>query len=324
MINYVSFKDFGKERVNKLAELWNNELGFIFPITPELLYRNTYGTLGFMAEHSFVALCNNEPVGYIINKIWQNELNKENYEGIGWISLIYVKKDKRCLGIGSELLSLSFTTFKDLGVYKIQLGKDYQNFFPGLPKDFKEHLSWFKKRGFKSLYETNDLIHYVSEKDNWQFKPFKNDLNYTIRFTTNDDIPSLIQFMKNNFPGRWLVELLDYLDDNSNKNEFIVCVNKDNNVCGFCRIGQPTTPTNKIGFSLTWRARFEKLGGIGPLGVDSNYRKQNIAYNLLVYALNYLKSINCSEIIIDWTNLITFYRQFGFEVWKSYYYIENI
>lgn len=323
MFTYVSFNEFGKERIKKLAEIWNNEFGFIFPITPELLYRNTYGTFGFMAEHSFIVLEENNPVGYVINKVWQNTEYSENYEGIGWISLIYVQRDKRCLGIGSELLKLSLDTFKSLGIQRVQLGKDYQNFFPGLPKDFKEHLGWFQKRGFESPGETNDLIHYVSNVDKFQFKPYKDGKNYEIRFMNKNDCASLVSFMRKNFPGRWVIELLDYLDHNDNLKEFLICLDEGNNICGFCRVGHPTTPTNKIGFSLTWRDRFKKLGGIGPLGVDSEYRKNNIAYNLIIYALNYLKEEGCTEMIIDWTNILSFYRQFGFEIWKTYYYIER-
>lgn len=323
MINFISFSNFGKERVLNVINLWNQEFDFLYPITPELLLRNTYGTQGFKAEYSYLAIEDDEIIGFVINKIWQNDFYIEKYENVGWISLIYVKPNKRKKGIGSELLNLSLTAFKSLGIKKVQLGSDYQNFFPGLPKDFKEMLSWFTKRGFVSPGETNDLIHYVKKTDEFKFKEYKDNKNYQIRFMTIDDVSNVISFMKENFNGRWLLELNDYLDNNYLANNFIIAVDEENHVCGFVRVGDNNTPTSKIGFSQTHRARFKNLGGIGPLGVKSTSRKNNIAYNLLVFALNYLISINCSEIIIDWTNLMSFYRQFKFEIWKTYYYLYN-
>ncbi len=322
MINYVSFKEFGKERVLNVINIWNAEFGFIYPITPELLLRNTYGTKGFKAEYSYIALDDNEIIGFVINKIWQNEFHIEKYENVGWISLIYVKRNKRNNGIGSELLRQSLTAFKSLGIKNACLGSDYQNFFPGLPKDFKEMLPFFTKRGFVSRGETNDLIHYVKQTDEFIPKPFNDNKHYQIRFMTEEDRPEIIKFMEDNFNGRWLLELLDYLK-NPIKKEFIVAVNEQNHICGFVRVGEKNTSTSNIGFSLTYRARFKNLGGIGPLGVESTSRKNNVAYNLLVFALNYLISMNCSEIIIDWTNLMGFYRQFNFEIWKTYYYLNK-
>jgi ABC-type transport system involved in multi-copper enzyme maturation permease subunit len=79
-----------KVKVLKLHSLWNDELGFIFPISEELMQRNTYNTLGFLEEHSYVALYENEPIGFVINKIWLHDYHIENNLNTGWISLIYV------------------------------------------------------------------------------------------------------------------------------------------------------------------------------------------------------------------------------------------
>jgi predicted acetyltransferase len=67
--------------------------------------------------------------------------------------------------------------------------------------------------------------------------------------------------------------------------------------------------------------RFEFLGGIGPLGVDIEYRKRNIANNILKTIINELINKKVSEIIIDWTNLMHIYQKYGFEIWKSYTYV---
>ena len=88
-----------------------------------------------------------------------------------------------------------------------------------------------------------------------------------------------------------------------------------------CIRDRPTTDILLSSYSLTWRKRFMALGGIGPLGVDTSYRNKNIGYDIVAYAHNVLIDNNVSNIIIDWTGLLDFYRQFGFEVFKSYFYM---
>lgn len=44
---------------------------------------------------------------------------------------------------------------------------------------------------------------------------------------------------------------------------------------------------------------------------------------MVATAVNSLIERKVSDIIIDWTSLVDFYRKFGFEVWKSYKYFEK-
>lgn len=323
MITYKNFKDYLKVKVLKLHSLWNDELGFIFPISEELMQRNTYNTLGFLEEHSYVALNDNEPIGFVINKIWLHDYHIENNLNTGWISLIYVKKKFRNMGIGSELLQKSIDAFKSLGCTKIYLGRDYQNFFPGLPVDLKAHLKWFTKRGFCGLYDTNDLVNNKLDFK-YELRDYTDNSPYTIRIGNKLDLPKIDAFFKKNFPGRWHVEFLDYVSNGGNGSEYLICLDQFENVCGFCKIQTFDTPINLIGYSLTWRSRFDRIGGIGPLGVDKDYRHKNIAYNLLVSSINELIDRNCQKAIIDWTNLMELYRKFGFEIWKSYTYLQLV
>ena len=321
MTSYLKFSSFKKQEILNLRHLWNDELEFIFPISEELFNRNTYLTEGFLEDSSYVALVDNIPVGFIISKIWNTTKIDGLYENIGWITLFYVSKKFRNQGIGSNLLLLVENDLKELGVKTLFLGKDYQNFFPGLPIDLKEHLKWFEKRGFEGLYQTHDLINnnLSAELLSRNFDTQK----YQIKVCTKDDFPELLKFMKKNFPGKWTIELLDYIKNNGTGKEFVICINNEGRVCGFVKACSFKTPIELIGFSLTWRDRFDRLGGIGPLGVDSDCRKQNIAYNMIAFSVNYLRSLDCQSLIIDWTNLISFYRKFGFEVWKTYTYIEK-
>ena len=56
---------------------------------------------------------------------------------------------------------------------------------------------------------------------------------------------------------------------------------------------------------------------------NRDYRHKNIAYNLLVSAIDKLYSEGCKNLIIDWTNLMDLYRKFNFEIWKTYWYVQT-
>lgn len=318
----IDFNAYDLSKLNELNQIWNDEYGFIFPISDQLFRRNTIETKGFLKDASFIALDDDNPVGFITAKIYQHSIPIESYSGVGWINIVFVKKQYRKLGIGSTLLEKATEKLVEKGVHKIYLGKDYQNFFPGLPKDLKIFNDWFIKRGFNGLYETNDLINNHLLKTKLHFLPYHDNHNYDIHLMKKDERDGLRVFFQSNFPGRWLVEFEDYLCNGGKGEEFIVCTTGDQ-IVGFCRIGTSDTPINQSAFSLTWRERFDVLGGIGPLGVDKEHRHNNIAYNLIVYAIDELKKRGCQQAIIDWTNLLEFYRLFGFELWKTYTYFEK-
>lgn len=302
-----------KKELKQLCDIWNEELNLIYPISYALMERNTKNAC---LEASFIAKENEEIAGFIISKIYDNEYRKEIYEEIGWISLIYVVPKYRKKGIGSLLLQKAESEFIKLNKKTIFIGKDFNNFFPGLPIDLKKNLEWFLKRNYKRLYNTCDLIKNKDKKI-----PLRNN---DIKFVLGNTLPkeNIIDFLERNWPGRWTFEAKEYFECGGEGKEYLIGLDGDK-ICAFVKIGYPTTPTNLISYSLTWRDKFDSLGGIGPLGVDTSYRGQSIGYDLVASAVNHLLDSGAGNIIIDWTNLLDFYRKFGFEVWKTYEYLEK-
>ncbi len=308
------------EKSKKLNKLWNDEFGFIFPITDELFVRNVFDYK--LIDASFVALVDNEAVGFIIGKTWENEEDLPSYKDLSWISLIYVKPAFRRQGIGSLLLEKTEEIFKKQNKKIINLGKDYCNFFPGLPIESKVHRSWFEKRGYTIGYDTNDLIKKVTLKTKKEIlKPFKNGGKYTIRRANRDDFFGIDKLIKTNWPGRWYMEFLDYMKNGGTGHEYMICLDENKKVLGFCKVCDKNTPLVLNGYSMNFYSRFERPAGIGPLGVDINHRKLNIANNILKTIINELIDLGSTDIIIDWTNLMHIYQKYGFETWKAYTYV---
>ncbi len=301
------------EKLEQIYQIWNAEYGNIYPITAELFNRNIENVY---MKASYVAVIADEIVGFVIGKVWHDVYEINGYNEIGWISLIYVLPKYRKQGIGSILLEKACDALKEYGVHTINLGKDYNNFFPGLPIDLVKHLAWFQKRGFEFTYQTHDLI---TRNNKNKLKIVNN--NYKFVSASNVDENLVIDFIKTYWPGRWTKEAIDYYNFGGNGNEYLICLNDKNEICAFAKVCSPTTDVKHMSYSLTWRARFNALGGIGPLGVAPSYRGNHLGYDIVASSVNKLIDEGITEIIIDWTGLLDFYRKMGFEVWKTYSYL---
>lgn len=301
----------------KMYNLWNQEYGYIYPISKELFERNLSN---IYQNASFIAYDDEQVVGFIISKIWNDPFYIPTYSESGWISLFFVKKEYRGKGIGSTLFEYSENELRRIGKKIIYLGKDYLNFFPGLPVDLKSSEEWFKKKGFERPYDTFDLIKNLKVCGKEKL-PLKNK-NIIFRIARLSDKEQLLDFIKKNWPGRWLKETIDYFDNGGTGREYAIGLD-NGQICAFAKICYPRTKMELISYSLTWRNRFVALGGIGPLGVDISYRHRNLGYDIVAFANNVLIDSSASDIIIDWTGLLDFYRHMKFEVFKSYYYLNK-
>lgn len=297
----------------EIYELWNQEYSFIFPITLELFNRNLQD---YCEEASFIAKENDEIVGFIISKVWTDSFEIPAYNDMGWISLIYVAPKHRKQGIGTKLLTECEQVFKKLNKHHIAIGRDLHNYFPGLPSDLISSLSWFTKKGYEQTSYTYDLIRSkrLGKLD------LINQSKFSFRTATLADKDNIITFMRKNWPGRWTKEVIEYFEKGGTGREYFICLD-NKQVIAFAKLGLPDTTEDCISYSLTWRDRFSALGGIGPLGVDQEYRGKHLGYDIVAGAVNVLVDQNVSDMIIDWTGLIDFYRKLGFEVWKSYAYL---
>lgn len=312
MSNFT-FLEYDKKYSQEIIDLWNEEIGFIYPISSNMFNQNINNKYLFK-KGSFVVYDNNKLVGFILTKIYDNNEIISKYINTSWISLLYVVSDFRCQGIGNALLNKYEEEIKKTSVTKILVGSDIDCFFPGIPNDFDNLTDvFFSKRGYNVSYYTHDLVNHIES-----YKPLnKHNDKYTYRYANKNDKDIVLEFFKECFYGRWYYEALEYFDDDDIKEEYLIVID-DNKVIGFLRTNKNLI--SKISYNVMWSQRFRKLMGLGPLGVNPKYRKQGIASNLIKIALEEAKKENYSEALIDWTGLVAFYQKYGFETWKCYQY----
>ena len=312
MIDILNLNTYKK--IDDVALLWNEEVGFIYPITDLLFKHNVIECTYFSPTTSFVALEKDKVVGFIISKVWDGNQEIPSYINTGWISLFYVARKYRKQGVGSLLFENVEAEMTKQGIKTIHIGRDVNNFFPGVPNDFDVLTPGFlEKRGYVLGRKTHDLIRY--HLDDVPEYACKND----IRFATSEDEEATMKFFLKNFPGRWHFDAKKNFK-NGLYDQYLLAF-KNNQVVGFMRM---STPKDSMWpYSLTWYQRFTNLAGIGPLGVDKDCRHQGIFDELIRYGLYVFKKQGIKEIIIDWTSLMVLYQRYGFEVWKDYTYVSK-
>lgn len=301
--------DIKQEQLLSVLKLWNDEVGLVYPITEKGFNQNI---VSYSNKKVMLAYDEDKLVGFIILKQFSDEF-LPSYEEDVFISLFFVHKKYRKQGIGSKLLDFAKENSEGKNLV---IGKEIYNFFPGVPTDFDNLTDvWLQKRGFEGVRYTHDLI--ARNPKSFEIK----NQNIKFKYCLNDDKNRLISFLRKNNWNRWAFEAKDYFNKKTIKDEnaYLIGENEKDEIVCFCRINWKDMDI--VAYNVTWQDRFTNLGGIGPLGVDKEYRKTGLGGDIISKAIECLKEKNVSEIMIDWTGLMELYRKYNFEVWKSYKYM---
>ncbi|MBN6206260.1 GNAT family N-acetyltransferase [Ralstonia pickettii] len=310
----MKFIPWDSTRLTEIVTLWNHEIANDFPMRNELFKQNSFDDENVYNEGSQIVVDEDDNViGFIVAKRWQEKLEIEMAKDIGWIQSLLVDNRYRNQGIGSKLLHHAEAKLKTSGIKNILLGRDPWHYFPGIPTQYEDTAKWFEKRGYKELGKEFDLIrHYAPSTKS--FLPFYENVTFSILEESEKD--DLIAFLHRCFPGRWEYEAIHYFEKGGTGREFAV-IKKHNQIIGFCRINDAYSPF--IAQNVYWAPLFkEELGGVGPLGVDPEERGNGYGLAIVEAGIYFLRERNIHSLVIDWTGLVNFYEKLGFDVWKSY------
>lgn len=303
---------WNKDRVDELVSLWNKELSAHFPMRKELFIQNSFADVNVLQQGSFIAVdSNGKVIGFVVSKMWQEDTQVVMDSKKGWIQVLLVDSEHRGHGIGTALLEHAEAAMKKNGAEVLQLAGDPFHYFPGIPDEYPEVQQWFENFGYYKKQDTFDMINHLTKQYS-----FPNDSSVTYSMLQIEDRKEFISFLGRCFPGRWEYEAIKYFEMGGVGREFVVA-KKNERIIGFCRMNDPLSPF--IAQNVYWSPLFEhNVGGIGPLGIDSNERKQGYGLEVVLAAMAYLQEREIETIIIDWTNLVEFYGKLDFRTWKKY------
>jgi N-acetylglutamate synthase-like GNAT family acetyltransferase len=135
--------------------------------------------------------------------------------------------------------------------------------------------------------------------------------DYVIRKAEEKDRLELLDFIKVNFSERWLKEVSE------NKINQVYILLHEDKIIGF--VNTAFSQNHHYPNSLNLYKLFDNLAGIGPLGLAPEFQSRGLGKGFVNYILRDLFASGASEVMVDWTGLIDFYKKCGFnEVYKKY------
>ncbi|MGM0414213.1 MAG: GNAT family N-acetyltransferase [Bacillota bacterium] len=293
-------------------KLWNKNYNK-YRLKKSLYRQNILAPYSGLQVRLFAGFKDNRLIGFAVSKQPVTELS--NYVGPerGWISLL-VTEDGAGSASWKELLDYIINELKITGGKYISYGQDPQNFLPGLPVEFEAEREAWVKAGFKAGGLESDLRRVYKEEPEVREFP---DSSYHVQQAEVKDRNSLLRFLSEEFPGRWQYEAENISCWPGGIKDYYLLVKGENNIIGFARTNR------QDGFYKGPNINFggesgEDFAGLGPLGLAENWRGRSLSTPFLQKVLSILYHNGYKEITIDWTNLIEYYKKFGYEVVNQY------
>lgn len=315
----MKFREMDLNDTQELVKLWNNNIGAVYPLDSKLFVQN-YGN--DKQNKKILGTFNGDNLaGFIIYKQWSSPsgvLEPNNHTG--YINSIIVDISCRNSGIASALLNSAEKDLIERGVNLIHAGSDTNHFFPGIPYECMKAQEFFSKKGYEIGETSYDLICDISKVD-FKKLPDMNlncDKKYKTEILKKECRDDLFRFFKKNFSGRWYQEMMDFFKIGMEDRDIVV-LKDENKIIGFAHIYD--NKSKFIGPSIYWRKLLsDDYGGLGPIGIDEDYRKCGLGLLILYRSLEILKQRDVKNMVIDWTDkdILDFYGKFNFIPWKQY------
>ncbi|MFL0268910.1 GNAT family N-acetyltransferase [Candidatus Clostridium radicumherbarum] len=320
----LCYRKIAEKEYPKVIELWNRNLGILFPMDEKLFYGNLEMDKNYNLQYILGAFNGEELAAFIIYKRQVSPLGLlPPSKNKGNVNSIVVDYKYRSQGIGGKLLSLCEAELKNEGVETLSIGRDTFHFFPGAPTEYIQSVAFFKKKGFIEENIESDLVCDISNIDLEEIVlkrglKLNRDERFEFCFLTDKYLSSLMEFFKRTFPGRWYGDMCLYLKYDMEYRDLVLIVDKnEDKVVGFSHIFDKYSKV--IGPGIYWRELLgNNFGGLGPIGIDEDYRKLGLGITLLQKCIDIQKKRGVSKMCIDWTDLLDFYEIFNFMPWKSY------
>ena len=207
-------------------------------------------------------------------------------------------------------------------------GAEDFHFLPGIPIEQKALIESVQKNNYVTMEladllgsldqpEVKTLISSISTAD-FEFEEIKNQ---------NEKLKA-IDFLKTEFPGRWLREFLIWDQRVDSNRALWFSLKKNRKIVGFARIGirnllLPMDSGWTMGALRLPNGTSDKYsetdGCLGPIGIAKSERGHGTGKILLGLALKELKSRNAKQICIDWTDAFKYYQELNFRRARNYW-----
>ena len=228
------------------------------------------------------------------------------------LTVLLVEPARQNCGIGSELVMRVEKELVDRNIRKLALGAgDGDYFWPGLPDEQSNTLSFFRERGFVEEEASEDLIQELADfhTPSWVSTRLASS-GSLIYVAEPTDRNLLISFERQHFPA-WAPFFESEMEHGSYAN-ILFARGLDGEVLGTVLLRHDSA----IPWSLTSGTR---IGTLNTLGVAPDKRGQGVGLALTAGAMKHLRKRGCSHCLIQWTGLTEWYGKLGAKRWARYH-----
>lgn len=308
MLQYITVRKY--KHLNKLVSLWNSEFKKTFPIKKPLYKKTILDDVNLNKDASFIALYDDEPVGFVFVKTWLLDSGLIDESDTAHISLMFVKKEMRNMGIGSDMLKLAIAEIKKhTKIKRIVVGEELNPIFPGIPSEMNSSSIFFINKGFSQTENVIDMIRVLREDSFDEFD--KKGLNVSI--ATEEEKDELLRLCVSNNLHKEAYTIDQYFK-NGGTGRRIAIGYIDDKLVAFVRFNDKNTLPFKINSFL----KDKKIGTVIHVGVDASCQDKGFEEVMIKVARRYLVKRGCKKVIILATNDVKFYKQQGFSALRYY------
>lgn len=238
--------------------------------------------------------------------------------GVAWLQAVVVAPEWRRRGVGRALVRAVLEDLGRSGASRVQAGGGLFYFWPGVPDDLPEAGPFLRAVGF-------GFVEGVAWDLRGDVSAIRLDAaatgalaaaGTTVVPASSADRVQLLAFILGEFGPEWWHDTGFFLDRGGDPAEVLLLVDREGTIRGFVRIHSERS--RPPGWPIYWRAGSTGCGGLGPIGVARALRGRGLGRALLVAALDHLRRIGASDVVIDDTTLLGYYGPHGFAPWITY------
>ncbi len=311
----VPFERSNSDHIERIASIWNHACDADLAITPGFVEFNARLSAGGVQDGR-LAVEDGEFVGFVLASVLLDDEQASPRES-GWVDAIAVVPSAARHGVGGALLAWAESWLRGQGCTQARLGGSLRPFAAGLPASLASE-PFFKQCGY--IRRPASPVVWDVARDLADYRPQASAKHIDssqalVRRAQEVDSKALAAFLRREFPGRWRFEFQEFLRQNGRISDYCLLVTR-RGVDGFCHL---TFEDSLYPMNRFYPHRLPRpWGQVGPIGVSADCRGAGYGTMLLDASLLLLQASGVRGCVIDWTDLVGFYRRFGFEPLREY------